>query len=171
MTGLLGGPRIPKSHKRIVAYGTVDELNSYIGLLASLPGLENHQSLLTRIQHDLFTIGAMLADICKDGKSKVIALDPGEITFLETSIDEFEKKLPELKNFILPGGHPSVGHCHIARCVCRRAERCIVALSTGDEISPAILAYMNRLSDWLFVLARILAKELRVKELPWFPTT
>jgi cob(I)alamin adenosyltransferase len=123
------------------------------------------------VQDRLFTIGASLAcDPAKEPKMKIPDLKEEDITVLEKEMDGMDEKIPPMKNFILPGGHPSVSHLHIARCICRRAERCAVALDAGDiEIEPLVLKYLNRLSDYLFVLARFIAFELKVEEIPWKP--
>ena len=167
-TSLFGGKRLPKSHIRIDAYGTVDELNSYIGLLRELiPNMEQ-RTLLKEIQDRLFTIGAQLAsDPSKNMKTPDI-LD-SDIELLEKAIDEMNEVLPPLKNFILPGGHPTVAHAHVARCVCRRAERAAVALDMEEAVEPILIRYLNRLSDYLFVLGRKIAFDLGVRELTWKP--
>ena len=175
-TSLFGGTRVPKYELRIEAYGTVDELNSYIGLLRDQK-IEKHTSNnLLKIQQELFTIGSMLATppekkILKSGKDRLsipkISLD--EILFLEQEIDRMEKELPSMTHFILPGGHQTVSFCHIARCVCRRAERLAVQLHESEPINEHILSYLNRLSDYLFVLARKLSMDNKAKEIPWIP--
>lgn len=167
-TSLFGGQRLRKDHLRIESYGTVDELNSHIGLVRDLfmnPGV---QALLREIQDRLFTIGANLAsDPAKN--MQVPDLLEADIQVLEKAIDQMEESLPPLKNFILPGGHPTVSHCHIARCVCRRAERLSVALAAEEPVPPLVLIYLNRLSDYLFVLARFIAHQLGCEEIPWRP--
>jgi cob(I)alamin adenosyltransferase len=175
-TSLFGGTRVPKHHLRIESYGTVDELNSYIGLIRDQKINEKTRNSLSKIQHELFILGAMLAtptekEILKNGKerlniSKITALS---ITFLENEIDSMEKELPQMTHFILPGGHQTVSFCHIARCVCRRSERLSTALHEQEPIDKAILTYLNRLSDYLFVLARKLSKDLEVLEIKWIP--
>ncbi len=168
-TGLFGGSRVPKSHLRIETYGTVDELNSFLGLLRdSIMEEDELRTVLKNIQEDLFTIGAILAtDPSKDMKTMELKEDAVEM--LEKKIDEWEAQLPALKNFILPGGHPLVSFAHIARCVCRRTERLAVALNMEEPVEPHILTYLNRLSDFLFVLARQLGKELGTEEVVWNP--
>jgi cob(I)alamin adenosyltransferase len=175
-TGLFGGTRVQKNNLRIESYGTVDELNSYIGLIKDQEiSQEINQSLL-KIQHDLFTLGAMLAtppekETLKNGNERlnILKIDEQSILFLENEIDKMESVLPQMTNFILPGGHTTVSFCHIARCVCRRAERLAVALNEYETIHHSILKYLNRLSDYLFVLARKLSKDLSVTEIKWIP--
>jgi cob(I)alamin adenosyltransferase len=175
-TGLFGGSRVQKNNIRIESYGTVDELNAYIGLIKDQEiSHEINQSLL-KIQHDLFTLGAMLAtpqekETLQNGKERlnILKIDEQSILFLEKEIDQMELELPQMTHFILPGGHQTVSFCHIARCVCRRAERLSVALSEHEHINTIILKYLNRLSDYLFVLARKLSKDLLVAEIKWIP--
>ena len=167
-TGLFGGKRLPKSHLRIEAYGTVDELNSFLGLLKDSITNEETGPLIKDIQDNLFTIGSRLASD-PDKEMKVPEIKEEAITVLEQAIDEMEKTLPALKNFILPGGHTTVSFCHIARCVCRRAERRVVALSLESEVEPIIIHYLNRLSDFLFVLGRKIGQDLNAPEIPWTP--
>jgi cob(I)alamin adenosyltransferase len=169
-TALIGGTKVPKSNLRIDAYGTVDELNSYIGLVSDhLPVYTDTVALLREIQDRLFTIGASLAcDPDKDTKMRIPDLHAADITLLENSIDKMNEVLPEMKSFIIPGGHVAVSTCHIARCVCRRAERLCVGLQEQQQfIEPLVLQYMNRLSDYLFVLARWIGHQLQVAEIPW----
>lgn len=158
-----------KSHLRIEAYGTVDELNSYIGLCRDLLQDETSRAALQEIQDRLFTIGSALAcDPDKEPKLKIPDLKEADLDFLERSIDRMNEDLPRMKSFILPGGHPAVSHLHIARCICRRAERNSVRLETeSHEIEPLILKYLNRLSDYLFMLARFTGHQLGVAEIPW----
>jgi len=157
-TGLFGGGRIPKDSLRVAAYGEVDEVNAVLGLARTLDPQELVDALLQRIQRDLFTIGAELAapdpDTVQKALSRRAAIAESDITALEDAIDSHESRLEPLKNFILPGGAPKAATLHLARTVCRRAERAVVALSRHEQISPAILRYLNRLSDLLFVLAR-----------------
>lgn len=170
-TSLICGTKVSKSHLRIEAYGTVDELNSYIGLCRDLLSNEDSRSILQEIQDRLFTIGSSLAcDPVKETKMKIPDLKEEDISFLETEMDKMNEVVPAMKSFILPGGHVSVSQLHIARCICRRAERCCVRLQHEDEeIDAIVLKYMNRLSDYLFVLARFAAHELNVGEIPWKP--
>lgn len=170
-TALIGGTKVPKSHLRIEAYGTVDELNSNIGLCKDMLTHEGCRKVLQDIQEQLFSIGAALAcDPAKATKMHIPDIRESGVSFLEQEIDRMEEVLPPLKNFILPGGHPTVSLLHIARCVCRRAERCCVRLETeGEKIAPLILMYLNRLSDYLFVLARYTAHLLKIEDVPWKP--
>jgi cob(I)alamin adenosyltransferase len=170
-TSLIGGTKVPKSHLRIEAYGTVDELNSYIGLCKDLLADKQSKTILQEIQDRLFTIGSSLAcDPEKKPKMKIPDLKEEDIVLLEKEIDRMNEILPSMKNFILPGGHPSVSHLHIARCICRRAERCSVRLEIEkEEVESIIIKYLNRLSDYLFVLARYIAQHLKAEEIPWKP--
>ena len=175
-TALFGGTRVPKYHSRIEAYGTVDELNSYIGLIKDQAIDIPTKDVLIKIQHDLFTLGSMLAtpiekEVLKSGKERlnIQKITPTSITYLENKIDEMNNKLPQMTHFILPGGHTTVSFCHIARCVCRRAERLSVALHQEENINQVILTYLNRLSDYLFVLARKLSQDLSAQEVKWIP--
>lgn len=160
-----------KSHLRIEAYGTVDELNSYIGLCRDLLTDENGRRVLQEIQDRLFTIGSSLAcDPLREPKMKIPDLKEEDILLLENEMDQMNETVPPMKNFILPGGHVTVSHLHIARCICRRAERCCVRLETeNEETSPIVLKYINRLSDYLFVLARFTGFRLQAEEIPWKP--
>lgn len=175
-TALFGGKRVLKHHLRIESYGTVDELNSYIGLIRDQKIDEHSSKSLIKIQNDLFTLGAMLAtppekEVMKSGKERlnIHKITEKSVLFLENEIDIMNKKLPPMTNFILPGGHQTVSFCHIARCVCRRAERLSVALSQSDAVNENVLKYLNRLSDYLFVLARKLSELLSAKEVEWIP--
>jgi cob(I)alamin adenosyltransferase len=166
-TSLIGGTKVLKSDLRIEAYGSVDELNSYIGLCRDLLNDEASTKTLKEIQDRLFTIGSSLAcDPRKETKMKIPDLHEADVEFLEKEIDRMNDSLPEMKNFILPGGHTNVSHVHIARCVCRRAERACVRL---EDNSPLIIKYLNRLSDYLFVLARFNGHQLNVAENTWKP--
>ncbi|MEN0046129.1 MAG: cob(I)yrinic acid a,c-diamide adenosyltransferase [Bacteroidota bacterium] len=165
-TSLFGGKRLPKNHIRIEAYGTVDELNSYIGMLGDVIEKAEVKVVLKEIQDRLFTIGANLASD-PDKEMQVPDVVASDIQLLENSMDEMEKELVPLKHFILPGGHTSVSFCHIARCVCRRAERITIALQQESSVEAIIVQYLNRLSDYLFMLARFQAKEIGVEEIKW----
>jgi cob(I)alamin adenosyltransferase len=167
-TSLFGGKRLPKSHERIEAYGTVDELNAWIGVLRDLTEAISIKDLLKSIQDRLFTLGSNLAS---DPDKDMITPDIFEhdIEVLEHVMNVMNESLPPLKNFILPGGHTTVSFCHVARCVCRRAERQVVALSLHEPVEERIIRYLNRLSDYLFVLSRQLAKDLKVEEVIWRP--
>lgn len=173
-TSLFGGIRVKKYNLRIEAYGTVDELNSYIGLIRDQKIDQITFNTLVKIQNELFTLGAMLAtppskEKLKSGEDrlKISKINEKEITFLEKEIDNMNKSLEAMKNFILPGGHTIVSFCHIARCICRRAERITVQLNEKEEVNYYILIYLNRLSDYLFVLARKLTIDNKAIEIPW----
>lgn len=175
-TGLFGGSRVQKNNIRIESYGTVDELNAYIGLIKDQEISHEIKQSLLKIQHDLFTLGAMLAtpqekETLQNGKERlnILKIDEQSILFLEIEIDQMELELPQMTHFILPGGHQTVSFCHIARCVCRRAERLAVDLSEHEHTNTIILKYLNRLSDYLFVLARKLSKDLLAAEIKWIP--
>ncbi|MEM9889134.1 MAG: cob(I)yrinic acid a,c-diamide adenosyltransferase [Bacteroidota bacterium] len=165
-TGLFGGKRLPKNHIRIEAYGTVDELNSYIGMLRDLMATEQAQRQLKEIQDRLFTIGSNLASD-PDKNMQVPDVQAEDVLFLENAMDEMDKVLAPLRHFVLPGGHPTISFCHIARCVCRRAERMVIALQRESKVENVLIQYLNRLSDYLFILARFQAKELQVEEVKW----
>ena len=167
-TSLIGGTKVLKSHLRIEAYGTVDELNSYIGLCKDLLTDEQGKKILLEIQDRLFTIGSALAcDPIKEPKMRIPDLKETDIELLEKEIDRMDEIILPMKNFILPGGHTTLSHLHIARCVCRRAERCCVRLEL--DVAPIIIKYLNRLSDYLFVLSRYSGHQLNVEEIPWKP--
>lgn len=168
-TSLIGGTRVPKHHIRIESYGTVDELNSYIGLVRDQQIDEHSKSILIEIQDRLFTIGSSLASDPEKSKMKIPDLKEADIELLEKEMDEMDKTLPELKTFILPGGHTTVSYCHLARCVCRRAERLTIQLSEDSFVTDLVIKYLNRLSDYLFVLSRKLSQDLNAKEIPWKP--
>ena len=168
-TSLLGGTKVSKGHLRIEAYGTVDELNSYIGLCNDLLTDKSSKSIMQEIQDRLFTLGAALAcDPEKETKMKIPDLKEDDISLLEKEIDKMQEELPVMKNFILPGGHPAVSFAHVARCVCRRAERCTVNLQENNgAVDQLIIKYLNRLSDYLFVLARYLGMKNNAPEIIW----
>ncbi|TND07621.1 MAG: ATP:cob(I)alamin adenosyltransferase [Bacteroidetes bacterium] len=168
-TSLIGGTRVPKHHIRIEAYGTVDELNSWMGMLRDTIADQDVVSLLLEIQDRLFTIGSSLASDPEKSKMKIPDLREEDITALEQAIDKMNETLPPMRNFVLPGGHPTVSHCHVARCVCRRAERCTIALSEESPVNELVIKYLNRLSDYLFVLSRKLTMDLGAEEKPWKP--
>lgn len=168
-TSLFGGKRVPKHHIRIEAYGTVDELNSYIGLVRDQTIDSNSFDALIEIQDRLFTLGSILAVESGNSKVKVPELFEDDVLFLENEIDKMNESLPEMKSFVLPGGHTTVSYCHISRCVCRRAERLVILLSEQEEVNELTFKYLNRLSDYLFVLARKLTMDLNAKEIPWKP--
>jgi cob(I)alamin adenosyltransferase len=174
-TSLIGGTRVPKHHAKIDAYGTIDELNSYMGLLRDSVEKKYQKELVT-IQNNLFTLGSFLAlDLSKktlaNGKNRldIPEINENDILFLENKIDEMEKKLPQMTSFILPGGNKIVSICHICRTICRRAERKTTLLSEVEPVNEILIKYINRLSDYLFVLARKLSVELQAEEISWLP--
>ena len=168
-TSLLGGKRVSKSNIRIESYGTVDELNSWLGLIRDQKIDSDTKKFLIHIQDRLFTIGSHLASDPKKKGIKIPDINEENITALEKAIDKMNESLPEMKSFILPGGNEIVSFCHIARCVCRRAERCVVNLSCEEKVEDIIIKYLNRLSDYLFVLSRKLSHDLQAEEIPWQP--
>lgn len=170
-TSLIGGTKVPKSHLRIESYGTIDELNSYIGLVSDLISDSNSKIILKEIQDRLFTVGSSLAcDPDKEPLMKIPDLKEKDVELLEKEIDKMNEVLPAMKFFILPGGHPAVSSTHVARCVCRRAERLCVNMQEHELfVEPLVIKYINRLSDYLFVLARYIAHLLNVEEIPWRP--
>jgi cob(I)alamin adenosyltransferase len=168
-TSLIGGTRVLKSHLRVEAYGAVDELNSWLGLLGAGPLPEGQGSLLLQVQERLFTLGANLAADPGHSSMALPDLRESDIEALEQAIDTMESTLEPLRNFVLPGGHAAVAQVHIARCVCRRAERSVVNLAAQSPVDALVTAYLNRLSDYLFVLARAVSAGLKVPEIPWKP--
>jgi cob(I)alamin adenosyltransferase len=168
-TSLIGGTRIPKHHQRIEAYGTVDELNSWIGLIGDECTQEDLKLFLRNLQHHLFDLGSNLAADPEKNKMKLPELQEQDVLEIEHWIDKMNELLPELKNFILPGGNVQVSHIHIARCVCRRAERNMVALHETEAINETLIHFVNRLSDFLFVMARYTAHLLQTTEIKWEP--
>ncbi|MDD5506788.1 MAG: cob(I)yrinic acid a,c-diamide adenosyltransferase [Bacteroidales bacterium] len=166
-TSLIGGKRVPKYDQRIEAYGTVDELNSYIGLLRDLHIDPHSREILMEIQDRLFTAESLLATENPAGFPSLPRLSEHDVTLLEQEIDSMNEHLPPLSSFILPGGHPVISHCHIARCICRRAERLIVKLDHFHPVDPVIIKYINRLSDYLFVLSRKFGRDFNVVETIW----
>ncbi len=173
MTSLIGGTRVSKANARIETYGTVDELNSWIGLVCDQLSHKHSRKMLQEVQDRLFTIGSSLAcDPEKETKMKIPDLRGEDIVLLEKEMDRMNEKIPAMKSFILPGGHPVVSSLHVARCVCRRAERHCVALQESNQfVGPLVIQYLNRLSDYLFVLARFTGNKLKAKEIPWKPRT
>jgi cob(I)alamin adenosyltransferase len=175
-TALFGGTRVPKHHIRIESYGTVDELNSHLGLIRDQKIDEQYQKIIIQIQENLFTVGAILATdpekaILKSGKERlnIPKISSEDIALLEREMDVMNESLPPMTNFVLPGGHQTVSFCHIARCVCRRAERLTSALNEFEPVESHTLIYLNRLSDYLFVLARKLSHDLQATEIKWVP--
>lgn len=175
-TALFGGTRVPKHHIRIESYGTVDELNSHIGLIRDQDINALYKNVLIEVQDRLFTVGAILAtppekEIMKNGQPRLqnLGIVESDIEFLENEIDVMEEALPPMTHFVLPGGHTTVSYCHIARCVCRRAERLAVHLNDIEPTDERVIKYLNRLSDYLFVLARKLSHDLNADEVKWIP--
>ncbi|MFC4210527.1 cob(I)yrinic acid a,c-diamide adenosyltransferase [Pedobacter lithocola] len=168
-TSLIGGTRVAKSHVRIETYGTVDELNSYIGLIMCQEINPQYQNLLKEIQDRLFTIGSSLAADPEKSSMKIPDLHDEDIILLEKEMDEMNEALPALKHFVLPGGNTVVSYCHVARCVCRRAERLSVELAASSFVEDKVTIYLNRLSDYLFVLARKLNLDFGTEENIWIP--
>jgi len=170
LTSLIGGVRVPKSSLRIDCYGTVDELNSYVGLLRDQDVNAPRRDLLKEIQDRLFTIGSHLAtDPSQEPRQRLPDLHPADIALLETEMDHMDGNLAPLREFVLPGGHPAVSFAHVARCVCRRAERLAVHLREESPVEDLVVMYLNRLSDYLFVLSRQMAHDLGVPEVTWKP--
>ena len=175
-TALFGGTRVPKHHIRIESYGTVDELNSHIGLIRDQEMNSLYKNVLVEVQDRLFTVGAILAtppekEVLKNGQKRLqnLGILETDIEFLENEIDSMEDSLPQMTHFVLPGGHTTVSYCHIARCVCRRAERLAVHLNDIEPTDELVIKYLNRLSDYLFVLARKLSFDLKADEVQWIP--
>ena len=169
-TALFTGKRVPKHHIRIESYGTIDELNSFLGLLRDQDMDGHTKDVLSLIQNKLFTVGAILAtEPNKENRLKIPRISDGDIHLLEKEMDQMNEELPEMTHFILPGGHTTVSYCHIARTVCRRAERMVSYLNENDPVPENLLSYINRLSDYLFVLARKLSKDLQAEEVKWIP--
>ena len=175
-TALFGGTRVAKDHIRIESYGTVDELNSHIGLIRDQEMDQAYKDVLIEIQDRLFTVGAILAtppekEVMKNGEKRLqkLGIIESDIELLEKQIDTMEDSLPQMTHFVLPGGHSTVSYCHIARCVCRRGERLAVHLSHDEPIDEMAVKYLNRLSDYLFVLARKLSHDLNANEVKWIP--
>lgn len=168
-TGLIGGTRVSKGDVRIEAYGTIDELNSYIGLITTLEIDMRYSAQLQEIQDRLFTIGSHLAADPEKSKMQLPDLLESDIEKLEHWMDTMDAALPALTAFILPGGHSASAHTHVARCICRRAERMAVTLDELEAVEAVVLAYLNRLSDYLFVLARKINHDNGAKEHTWSP--
>lgn len=168
-TSLIGGVRVPKNHIRIEAYGTVDELNSYIGMVNDLCNNTDISGSLREIQDRLFTIGSVLAtNPEKEVKMKLPDVHDSDVTWLESEIDKMNEVLPEMRSFLLPGGNLASSTCHVARCVCRRAERiCVGMMEHKEEVPELVIQYLNRLSDYLFVLSRYISHLSNAPEIPW----
>ena len=169
MTSLFGGKRLSKASLRIDTYGTVDELNSWIGVPRDQDVNSKRKEILLSVQDRLFTIGSMLATEPGNTKVRIPSLWDDDILFLEQQIDAMDSLLPPMRSFVLPGGHPAVSFTHVARTVCRRAERIVIALHQSEPVDGLIIKYLNRLSDYLFVVARLSALELNAEESPWKP--
>lgn len=168
-TSLIGGTRVPKHHLRIESYGTVDELNSWIGLIRDQPLAPHDKDILKEIQDRLFTIGSSLAADPEKSRMVTPDLKPGDVELLEQEMDRMNETLPELRHFILPGGNNVISYCHIARCVCRRAERLSVHLAEESTVDELVNIYLNRLSDYLFTLGRMVGFDAKVAENQWLP--
>jgi len=169
-TSLIGGTRVPKYHERIEAYGTLDELNSFIGYLRDQISDQHVREVLLKIQENLFTAESLLAtDHEKEITRALPQLSEEDVLTLEMEIDVINMHLPDLSSFILPGGHPLVSLCHVCRTVCRRGERIIIKLASDMAVDETLIKYVNRLSDYLFVLARELAFVNNIPDLPWKP--
>lgn len=168
-TSLIGGVRVPKYHLRIESYGTIDELNSYLGLIGDQDISVHDKAVLKEVQNRLFVIGSVLASDPEKSRMKIPDLRPQDISFLEEEMDVMESSLPVLRHFILPGGMTEASYCHIARCVCRRAERLVVHLSSESDVDDLVLIYLNRLSDYLFLLARKICAGKGIEENKWIP--
>lgn len=166
---MIGGTRVSKSHLRIECYGTVDELNSYIGLVRDQEIAPTYKAVLKEIQDRLFTIGASLASDPEKSTKKIPDLYLEDAELLENEIDKMNEVLPALKHFVLPGGNSVVSFCHLARCICRRAERLVVHLAEESAVDEKVIVYLNRLSDYLFVLSRKVAFDLNAEENIWIP--
>jgi len=169
LTSLIGGTRVAKHHIRIESYGTVDELNSYIGLISDQDITPHDKAILKQIQDRLFTIGSSLAADPEKSRMVIPDLHPADIELLEQEMDTMNEQLPELRHFILPGGSSTISYCHIARCVCRRAERITVHLAEESTVDEKVNIYLNRLSDYLFTLARKIGNENKIPENQWIP--
>ncbi len=167
-TSLLSGERVPKSDIRLSAYGTIDELNSFIGLLHSLDLRERHKTLLLQIQHKLFNIGALVA-VRKAVSFELPGVGEDDIKVLEEEIDYLNENIPSLKEFVLPGGDTTSAQCHVCRSVCRRAERLVIDLADKESVDELVIKYLNRLSDYFFMLARMNLKEKNIPEITWKP--
>ena len=166
-TALVGGKRVPKTHYRIEAYGTMDELNSYIGLIADLISFDEEKQFLRQIQSKLMTASSIMATEDKEKQDNYKDFTAGDIELLEKAIDKFDEELPALTKFILPGGHQTVSHIHIARTICRRSERKVLLVAENEYVNPLVVKYLNRLSDYLFSLARYIGNKLNAEEVEW----
>ncbi len=170
-TSLVGGKRVSKDHDKIEAYGTVDELNAWIGVLSDASENASRREILKEIQDRLFTVGAELASEPEQNRKKLPELFESDIALLEEQMDRYTEEIPPLRAFVLPGGHPVVSWAHVARTVARRAERQVIRLSRSEPVNPLIVKYLNRLSDYLFVLSRKVTREQDAPEISWKPRT
>ncbi|MAU72254.1 MAG: ATP:cob(I)alamin adenosyltransferase [Pseudozobellia sp.] len=174
-TALIGGTRVKKHHVRIESYGTIDELNSWLGLIRDQEASKEFKEVLVKIQNELFVVGSLLAvdpekeSLKKVNRMSIPELNNGILDLLESEIDQMNETLLPMTHFILPGGHTSVSYCHIARTVCRRAERMCTLLHEKEPLNNLVLSFLNRLSDYLFVLARKLSQQLQAEEVKWIP--
>jgi len=168
-TSLIGGTRVPKYDVRIEAYGTVDELNAWVGLIRDQDIAEHYRDILFEIQKHLFTLESELAKGPDKIERKLPVVCEEDISLLENEIDTMNEDIPELNSFVLPGGHTTVSYCHLARTVCRRAERCVIKMNESFPVNPVNIKYLNRLSDYFFVLSRKLSHDLGISESPWNP--
>ena len=168
-TQLIGGTRVPKHHERIETYGTIDELNSWMGVVRDHITDAHNRLILKEVQDRLFTIGSLLASDPEKSRMKLPDLLETDVELLEKEIDIMTASLPEMKHFILPGGHVANSYCHVARCICRRAERLCTALAETNQVDGLIIKYLNRLSDYLFVLSRWITHATKSEEIPWMP--
>lgn len=168
-TALFGGKRVSKADLRIETYGTIDELNSWMGVLRDQEVNAKRKEIFIEIQDRLFTIGSILATEPGNTKVKIPSLHEDDVARLEKAMDEMDAELPPMRSFVLPGGHPSVSFGHVARTVCRRAERLTIALNENESVTPLVIKYLNRLSDFLFMACRMMTQETGAEEIPWKP--
>lgn len=168
-TSLFGGKRVKKYNIRINAYGTSDELNAWIGLIRDQEIDTHYKNILNEVQDRIFTLGAQLAADPDKPKLKLPHIEAADILLLENEMDKMDESLPEMTKFTLPGGHTTVSYCHLARCVCRRCERLVIELADEASVDELIIQYLNRLSDYLFVLGRKIAQDLNANEVFWEP--
>jgi cob(I)alamin adenosyltransferase len=166
-TSLIGGTRVPKHHLRVEAYGTLDELNSFLGLVRDHTDDQHYKAIVVRIQECIFTAESIIAADPEKNVEGLPQIIEEDVTRLEKEIDKMNEGLEPLNSFILPGGHPVVSFCHVARTVCRRSERTLLRLNEVSKVDEILIRYVNRLSDYLFVLARKLGKDLGAEEIPW----
>lgn len=169
-TSLIGGKRVKKNHPRIDAYGTVDELMAFVALLRDQEAVDGYwRVVLAEVLDRLMSCASVLAADCSDCKVKLPAISDADIEFLEQQIDEMDSQLEPLISFVLPGGHQAVSLCHVARTICRRAERLAISVAESSPLPENVVKYINRLSDFFFTLSRLLAKNLKIEQIPWEP--